>query len=321
MDADGLVTRAWPTTDMPARMPLVVALSGYRDAGQVVPQLREHLLEHAGDERELVATVDIDAVFDYRARRPVVTLDGTTLGGVRLPSMLLHRLHDDVGAPYLLLEGHEPDFRWVELIDAIVRLCDDLEVSSMTWAHSFAVPVPHTRPTRLSVTGNRPELAQRLSVWSPHTEVPAHFAHVLASRFAEGGTPVLGLTALIPHYVSEISVPGGAVAVLEGISSATGLMLTTSELREEDREFRQTIDEQISENHEVLTLIATLEQQHDAYLADLPQHSSIVQADGDLPSAEDIAFELEQFLARSFGTDDGTDDKSGKSDQNDRDTP
>lgn len=294
---------------MPAGMPLIVALAGYRDAGHVIPQLREHLLENT--EHTLVASVDIDSVFDYRARRPVVELAGTTLGGVRLPSLDVHLLHDDAGVPYVLVEGLEPDYRWQALVEELVDLADDLEISSVTWVHSFAMPVPHTRPVRLSATGNREELAEQLSVWSPHTEAPAHFAHVLAARLAEREYPVLGLVALIPHYVAEMPVPSGAIAVLEGLGTATGLMLSTSSLREADREFRQSVDEQIANNNEVGELITTLEQQHDAYLADLPQQSSIVQADGGLPSADDIATELEQFLAQARDRDDKG-DKDGK---------
>ncbi|MGO2111661.1 MAG: proteasome assembly chaperone family protein [Pseudoclavibacter sp.] len=312
MDAERLVHREWPTTDLPPGMPLVVVLAGYRDAGQVVPQLREHLTDDVAT--TLVATVDIDEVFDYRARRPIVSIEGTTLGDVRMPSLTLRLLHDDSGTPYLLLEGLEPDYRWNALADEIVALADDLEVASVTWVHSFAMPVPHTRPVRLSVTGNRSELAEQLSVWSPHTEAPAHFAHVLGSRLSDRDYPVLGLVALIPHYVSEVAVPSGAIAVIEGLGTATGLMLSTSSLREADREFRQSVDEQITNNHEVLELIASLEQQHDAYLANLPNQPSIISAD-DLPSADDLASELEQFLARTRDAS----DKEDKRDQERRD--
>lgn len=285
-------------------MPLVIAIAGYRDAGQVVPQLTTQLLGDADDADTLVASIDIDAVFDYRARRPIVVLDGTNLGGVRMPTLELHLLHDDAGVPFLLLGGLEPDYRWVALVDELVELIETLNISSTTWAHSFAMPVPHTRPVRLSATGNRPDIAEQLSVWSPHTEAPAHFAHVLGARLAEREHPVLGLVALIPHYVAEIAVPSGAIAVLEGLGTATGLMLSTSALREDDREFRQSVDDQIQGNDEVTGLIHALEQQHDDYLAGLPQQSSIVQADTDLPSADEIASELEQFLARSREQDD-----------------
>ncbi|GGA57923.1 hypothetical protein GCM10011490_04720 [Pseudoclavibacter endophyticus] len=311
MDAERLVHREWPTIELPPGMPLVVVLAGYRDAGQVVPQLREHLLDDV--DSTVVARVAIDEVFDYRARRPIVAIDGPSLGEIRMPSLEVRLLHDDAGIPYLLLAGLEPDYRWDTLANELVALADDLEVSSVTWAHSFAMPVPHTRPVRLSVTGNRADLAEQLSVWSPHTEAPAHFAHVLGARLAERDYPVLGLVALIPHYVAEVPVPSGAIAVIEGLGTVTGLMLSTSALREADREFRQSVDEQITGNHEVLELISSLEQQHDSYLANLPNQPSMINAE-DLPTADDLARELEQFLARTRDSDDKG-DKGGPVDR------
>lgn len=311
MHSERLVRPSAHWHDVPTDAALVLALAGYRDAGHVVPQLTAHLLDDANE--TLVASIAIDDIFDYRARRPIVSIDGTTLGGVQMPALELHLLHDNAGTPYVLLAGLEPDFRWSALSDELVEVIDELGISSTTWVHSFAMPVPHTRPVRLSASGNRPEIAEQLSVWSPHTEAPAHFAHVLGARLAEREHPVLGLVALIPHYVADTTVPSGAIAVLEGLGAATGLMLSTSELREADREFRQSVDTQVAGNADVQGLISSLEAQHDAYLAELPHQSSMVQADGLVPTADDIASELEQFLARSRDgdergkKDDGTD--------------
>lgn len=297
---------AWD--EAPRGLPLIVALAGYRDAGQVVPQLTELLLDEQPDAP--VASFDIDVLFDYRARRPIVEIDGTRLGGVQWPELTLHLLHDALGQPYLFLGGAEPDFRWRTVTGILADLVAELEVSSTTWVHSFAMPVPHTRPVRLSVAGNRGELAEQLSVWSPQVAAPAHLAHALGARLAERGHPSLGLVALIPHYVAESPVPAGTLAVVEGIGTVTGLMIATGPLREADRNFRQTIDDQVAGNEEAQRLIAALEQQHDAYLAGLPTGSTFAQAGGSLPSADEIASELEGFLAaRSDREDDGEDGK------------
>lgn len=304
MHAERLVRPTAHWHEVPTGAPLVLALAGYRDAGHVVPQLTAQLLDDASD--TLVASIAIDDVFDYRARRPIVSMEGTRLAGVQMPALELHLLHDDAGSPFVLLAGLEPDFRWSALSDELVDSIDELGIASTTWVHSFAMPVPHTRPVRLSATGNRPEVAEQLSVWSPHTEAPAHFAHVLGSRLAEREHPVLGLVALIPHYIADATVPSGAIAVLEGLGTATGLMLSTSELREADREFRQTVDTQVAGNDDVAGLVANLETQHDAYLAELAHPSSMVQADGLVPTADDIASELEQFLARARDGDERT---------------
>ena len=302
MDDRPLLQRepAWNSVD--PGLPLVIALSGYRDAGLVVPQVQAALAD--SPEAPVVARVDLDRVFDYRARRPIVHLDGATLGAVDLPTTELLLLHDQAGSPYLMLTGFEPDFQWQRLADELLEALEVLDVASTTWVHSFAMPVPHTRMTRLSASGNRPDLVEQLSVWSPEVAAPAHFAHLLGARLLERDHPVLGLVALTPHYVGDAAVPAGAIAILEGIATVTGLLLETSDLREADREFRLALDTQFADNDEASTLIQTLESQHDAYLDGLPQRSTL-RPDGDtLPSADDLASELESFLRRQ--RDEGT---------------
>ena len=49
---------------------LIQALTGFVDAGAAGRLAREHLLDHAHG--QVVATFDIDALLDYRSRRPVM---------------------------------------------------------------------------------------------------------------------------------------------------------------------------------------------------------------------------------------------------------
>jgi hypothetical protein len=64
------------------------------------------------------------------------------------------------------------------------------------------------------------------------------------------------------------------------------------------------IADQVSENHELAKLITNLESRHDTYMIDNPMPSPFVNLDGDVPTAESIAAELEQFLRTRSTTDD-----------------
>lgn len=296
----GFVQEGEAWGDVPQGLPLVVAMAGVRDPGAVVAQLVQAAdADHRADEEPeaVVATFDPDILFDYRARRPVVEVDEGRMIGLDGPELVLSKRTDDLGQEYLLLAGFEPDFRWNAFTEAIAGILATFRVPSTTWVQSIAMPVPHTRPIRLSAVGNRPELVEQLSVWSPHTQAPALAVHQLAYRLAELGHPVLGLLPLVPHYVAELAVPGGVLAAAEGIAATTGIMIATEGLRDADREFRRTVDEQIAGNEEVLRLIGTLEAQHDAYLEEQTDLGVFAGADGTLPTAEDIAGELERFLA------------------------
>lgn len=294
---------------VPPGLPLLIALGGPHDAGAVVRQFHVLALtgeeDEAGERPELVAAFDTDELHDYRARRPIVAIGDNRVQAVELPRLEITRHEDADGREFLLLAGAEPDFLWQRFTAEIVDIVERLGVGSVTWIHSLGMPVPHTRPVRLSVHGNRRDMVEQLSVWAPSAQVPGHVMHLLHYRLAALGVPVLGLVALVPHYVVETEVPGAILAVLQGIGVAAGLRWEDDGLREADRVFRQRIDEQVEGNEEVRRVVAALEEQHDSYLAGLPQQSSFASADGTLPSADDIAAELERFLRQSADRGDG----------------
>jgi hypothetical protein len=159
------------------------------------------------------------------------------------------------------------------------------------------MPVPHTRPIGVTVSGNRTELIDSMSIWKPHTQVPANALHLLEYRLQQLSYPIAGFILLIPHYLADTEYPAAAVAALDSISAATGLIFPTDRLRQEDREFVANIDEQVAGNPELGRLVGTLEERHDSYMEDTQLRSPLTDSDGELPSADEIAAELENFLA------------------------
>lgn len=296
MGAQGAIFRpdsAW--TDVPAGLPLVVLLTGYRDSGATVRQTMETMIEHG--QGDVVATFSPDALLDYRARRPIVTIDGSEVRDYRIPRLDLRMLRDAIGQKYLLLSGYEPDFRWEEFTKIVMSLVSHFNVSTTTWAHAIPMPVPHTRPLRLTATGNRSDIVDQLSVWKARVEAPAHALHLLEYELMEADDPVASLVVLVPHYLADGVVPAGPLKLLEALGTATGLLIPTEDLREKDRVFRAEVDEQIAGNEEVQRLISLLENQHDGFLKGTPQENPFADADGELPTADDIAAELERYLS------------------------
>jgi hypothetical protein len=159
------------------------------------------------------------------------------------------------------------------------------------------MPVPHTRPISVTVSGNRAELIETMSIWKPRTQAPANALHLVEYRLQQLGHPIAGFVLLIPHYLSDTEFPLAAVTALESVSAATGLIFPTDALRESGREFLAKIEDQVESNPELAKLVATLEERHDSYLQDNPLRSPLTDIDGELPSADSIAAELQNFLA------------------------
>ena len=294
-DPDGLYQLSTVAADVPLGLHLVAGLTGFADAGAAVTQLSDYLLETL--DHEIVAEFDVDALLDYRARRPTIYFDQDHLSDYRPSKLNLYLAKDEIGQPFLLLTGFEPDFQWERFTAAVMQLIDRFSVKTTTWVHAIPMPVPHTRQIGVTVSGNRTELTDAMSIWKPHTQVPANALHLVEYRLQQLGHPTVGFVLLIPHYLADTEFPLAAVKALESVSAATGLIFPTESLREEGREFISRIDDQIDSNTELAKLVGTLEERHDNYMLDNPLRSPLTDEDGELPSADAIAAELENFLA------------------------
>jgi hypothetical protein len=287
---------------IPSGLPLVAALTGFTDSGAAVSQVGEYILEHLGN--RVVAEFDTDSLLDYRARRPIIYFDQDHLSDYEPAVLRLYLVHDEINQPFLFLNGFEPDFTWEGFTKAVIELVGVLNVSTTSWVHAIPMPVPHTRPLGVTVSGNRLDLTDAMSVWKPHTQVPANVLHLLEYRLQALGHPVAGFVILIPHYLADTEFPNAALVSLESISAATGLIFPTDRLREEGRAFVAKIDEQVAANHELAKLVGTLEERYDSYMAGTTLRSPLTDEDGELPSADEIAAELEKFLAGNHHGDD-----------------
>ena len=282
-------------SDVPTGLHLVAGLTGFTDSGAAVAQLTE-LLRGLPVVRDLVV-FDNDELLDYRARRPIMFFDEDHLSSYEPSRLVLSLVEDELHRPFLLLTGYEPDFRWEAFTRAVVELVERFEVADVTWINAIPMPTPHTRPVGVTVSGNRPELTDAYSIWRPRTQVPGNVLHLLEYRLQEAGHPTAGFVLLVPHYLSDTEYPVAAVAALESVSAATGLIFPTDELREEGREFTLKVEEQVEGNSELERLVRTPEERHDSYMEENPLPSPLVDEDGELPSADTIAAELERFLA------------------------
>ncbi|TFB58155.1 PAC2 family protein [Cryobacterium sp. Hz7] len=290
--------------NVPEGLHLVAGLTGFADAGGAVSQFTEYLLETL--DHTVVATFDADVLLDYRARRPIIQFDQDHLTDYQPPALRVYQARDEIGQPFLLLTGFEPDFRWEQFTAAVLQLERRFKVASTTWVHAIPMPVPHTRPIGVTVSGNRSDLVESMSVWRPNTQVPANALHLVEYRLQEAGASVVGFVLLIPHYLADTEFPLAALAALDSTSASTGLIFPTDRVREKNREFVARIDEQVRDNPELGKLVGTLEERYDAYMEGSTLRSPLTDEAGELPSADEIAAELENFLATRRSRDDGS---------------
>jgi hypothetical protein len=277
-------------------------LTGFIDAGRAVAAASRHILDSTSHER--VWTFDNDELLDYRARRPTFTFEQTHLTEYRPPELALRLVTDELGSQFLLLTGYEPDYRWEAAAEAVVRAIEEFDISSTSWVHAIPMPVPHTRPQAMTMSGNREDLIETYSIWRPTTEVPGTFVHLVEYMLCQIGAPVSGAVLLVPHYLADSEYPVATVGVLDAITTMAGITFRSDALREEGREFLTDVADQVSQNDELAELVANLEKRHDKFIAENTPPSPFVDDEGKIPSAESIGAELERFLRTRGTTDD-----------------
>ncbi|MBT2366666.1 PAC2 family protein [Streptomyces sp. ISL-10] len=284
-----------------AGLVMLYHFDGYIDAGETGEQIVDSLL--ASLPHQVVARFDHDRLVDYRARRPLLTFRRDRWSAYETPSLEVRLVQDATGTPFLLLSGPEPDVEWERFAAAVAQIVERLGVRLAVNFHGIPMGVPHTRPVGLTPHGNRTDLMPGHRSPFDEAQVPGSAESLVEYRLMEAGHDVLGVAAHVPHYVARSAYPDAALAALEAITAATGLVLpaVAHTLRTEAHRTQTEIERQIREgDEELVALVQGLEHQYDA-MAGAETRGSLVAEPVDLPSADEIGREFERFLAEREG--------------------
>ncbi|MEN3361033.1 MAG: hypothetical protein V7637_5015 [Mycobacteriales bacterium] len=281
-----------PELDQPV---LVLAMSGFVDAGGAARLAREHLL--ATRDSQPVATFDIDQLLDYRSRRPVMLFIEDHWESYEAPELQLLALRDAGDTPFLLLAGPEPDLQWERFTAAVRALIERFDVRLTIGFNAIPMAVPHTRPIGVTAHATRPALISGHRPWLQRVQVPGSVSHLLEYQLGQAGRDAVGFAVHVPHYLSQTDYPDAAEVLLGSVATSTGLRLPVDELQAAAAAVRSEIDEQVSQSDEVAAVVRALEEQYDAFVRGREQTNLLHEGDGRLPTAEELGAELERFLA------------------------
>jgi len=281
---------------------MIVTLGGFVDAGNTQRLLSDHLL--ATNEASVVASFDVDQLLDYRGRRPGMVFDTNRWLSYEDPCLALHRLVDRDGTPFFLLTGPEPDYQWERVVEAIRQLVVALGVDLVVSAHGIPMAVPHTRPIGMTAHATDPRLIPEQLNPFGRVEVPGSLASLLELRLGESGHDAMGFAIHVPHYLAQSEFADGAVTAINAITGATALNLSIDDLVAAAGLNRAEIAQELAGSEEVAQVVAALERQYDTFVEGLQKPSLLATDVSELPSADEIGAEFEQFL-RDVTEDDG----------------
>lgn len=255
---------------------LVVMLTGWIDASGAANAAMDNMKKGATH----LASFDPDVFIDYRARRPIMEIREGINVGLTWSVPEIHFGQDINGRDFLLLSGPEPDTAWQSFATHVVDLAKQLGVKMMVGFGAYPFATPHTRPSRLSCTTPSLEMRNAYGFIHSSIDVPAGATSWLEHAFTDSGIPAISIWAQIPHYLASTAYPTGSISLLDGLNAVTGIIAPTDQLRIDADLQREKLDELVTGN---LEHVAMLRQMENAY-------------DEDLPTGDDIAAELEQFL-------------------------
>lgn len=278
---------------------LVVMLSGWIDASAAAASAMETLISETAAKPLL--TFDADTFIDYRARRPTMELrDGVnTKLNWSAPELLLGR--DCNSKPVLLLTGPEPDNRWQKFTEVVSQLAVALDVRRMLGIGAYPIATPHTRAVQVSCSSPSREIIATLPYIKSSVDVPAGMEAALEHALAVRSIGAIGLWAQVPHYVASMPYPAASAALLEAVCESGDITIDSSNMRQQAALQRERLDQLVIANPEHASMLTQLEQAFDE------SHSgngTLTTGFGGapLPSGDEIAAELEQFLKQHPGT-------------------
>lgn len=241
---------------------LLTHFHGGMDAGMAGRLAIAQLLRALPSQR--VLTFDTDSLVDYRAHRPVLTIEEWVSTGMEVPQIAIDMVHDDAGTPLWILHGPEADLRWQALSETVLDLARQAGVELTVALHGMPSGVPHTRPVQVHAHATDPALLPEQPQMPSTMQVSTTLAGFLHMRLHEGGMEGLSLLPTVPFYLADMAFPPAASVMLSRLSDVTGLALPVGDLEQGSADDLAAIEALVEANPEIASTISQLEQSFDA---------------------------------------------------------
>lgn len=262
---------------------MVVALAGWVDAGLAgsgsVAFLHEQL-----DAGRIFGRLDLADLMDLQQTRPTVHLVDGVSREITWPEITLSagRLGRDV----VLCVGPEPSLRWRAVLGELVDVAQRLGVTAAFTLGGIPAMTSHRRPMSVLATGTDDELVARAGAWRQDYTGPTGAQSVLQVMLGEAGIPTLALWAQVPHYLAGGASPPAIQGVLERLRDLAGLLVDLEGLQQQTDAYSARVEEGLADRPDVVEVIEAIEAGEDDAEVE----------ESELPSADELASEIERFL-------------------------
>lgn len=194
----------------------------------------------------------------------------------------------DHGPDLILLSGVEPNLKWPAFVAAILDLAQELSVEKVVALGSTLDSVPHTREPLISGSSSNVGLRdaiEQLSVRPSAYEGPTSVHSALLEACDRRGLPNASLWGHGPLYLQDTPNPRVCHTLLRKLDLLLGLRLDLDAISEAAEGFDLQVDRAVARNPELKKYITQLEEAMESR-----------QSTEEMPSAESVVRDLEEYL-------------------------
>lgn len=270
-------------TDDLRGVPVILAFSGWNDAGSAASDTALYLLENYPSHE--LTQIDDERYYDFQSTRPQLrrSADGPYLVWPRTVFHAVHHPQQD----FVVALGPEPSLLWRSYGQELIDCLEVYEPSMVVLLGAMLTDTPHSRPLPVSVHSYDRSVQERLAVEPLTYEGPSGIVGVVNQMLSMQGIPTASLWVSVPHYVATPPNPKAQQALIRQLEHVLDLTVELEDLPVEAEKWTRAVDELSSEDPDVAEYIEQLEEAKDA--------SDAEEATGDA-----IAAEFERYLKGRF---------------------
>ncbi|MHA6511807.1 proteasome assembly chaperone family protein [Tessaracoccus sp. Z1128] len=270
---------------------VVIAFSGWNDAGNAATDLLSHLIEaYPGSDAGII---DDERYYDFQHTRPLLqrAADGPWVEWPAVRIRVVHHPDRDL----VIMLGPEPNLLWRTFAAELIGRIKQVEPEIVLFLGAMLSDTPHSRPLPVGLYTSDPAVERSLDIQNNDYTGPTGMIGVASQLLIHERIPAASLWVSVPHYVSTPPNPKAQDALLTELEGVLKIALDHKSIPEDAVRWATAVDQLSQQDPDIAEYIEQLEEARD--------QEEVQEATGDT-----IAAELEKFLRRQI--DDGSDGPS-----------
>jgi proteasome assembly chaperone (PAC2) family protein len=284
---DPLSFTTMPTLNRPI---LVLAFAGWNDAGVSATFAAKFLSQRLGAHK--FASLDPETFYNFVEQRPQVRLRNNERE-ILWPANEFSYVRDARLVQDVIIGiGVEPHLRWRTYIDSILQVVQQCQVELVVTLGALLADVAYSRPVRLTGSASDPALAQRLHLSTSRYEGPTGIVGTLNDACKRQGLPAISIWANVPHYITASPNVKAALILVRRVFTLLDFSADLNDLESAASDFDRRVANVLASDAKVAEYVRRLEERDE----DEDEEEEYPGNTDALPSGEDLARELEEFL-------------------------